>query len=214
MEFSIKTLINKKIPKQRFYDNLSVPESIKKLFVEQIKYIYWQNKISNQTININIGKNVLEIEVFRIVLNQTEIDEVLLKFIDKGIPYHIIFILEFNQKIRLCTAYKEINQSGSCNIISQYYYTDWDDDKNVQIDITGLTLDSVYEGFVRQIAKDKIANKSRDIKIDVEISQKVEKLNKEIEKLEKQARAEKQPKRKYEKVQQLKKLEKELELLK
>lgn len=214
MEFSIKTLINKKIPKQRFYDNLSVPESIKKLFVEQIKSIYWQNKISNQTININTGKNVLEIEVFRIVLNQADIDEELLKFIDKGIPYHIIFILEFDQKIRLCTVYKEMSQSGHCNIISQYYYTEWDNEKNIQLDITGLSLDAVYEGFVRQIAKDKIENKSRDIKIDVEISQKIEKLNKEIEKLEKQARAEKQPKRKFEKVQQLKKLEKELDLIK
>lgn len=211
MNFSISTQINKKIPKQRFYDNLSVSESIKKLFVEQIKSIYWQNKISNQTININIGKNVLEIEVFRIVLNQAEIDEALLKFIDKGIPYHIIFILEFDQKIKLCTAYKEISQSGSCNIISKYFYTEWDDEKNIQLEITGLSLDAVYEGFVRQIAKDKIESKSRDIKIDIEISQKIEKLNKEIEKLEKQARAEKQPKRKFELVQKMNKLKKEAE---
>ena len=211
MNFSISTQINKKIPKQRFYDNLSVSESIKKLFVEQIKSIYWQNKISNQTININIGKNVLEIEVFRIVLNQAEIDEALLKFIDKGIPYHIIFILEFDQKIKLCTAYKEISQSGSCNIISKYFYTEWDDEKNIQLEIIGLSLDAVYEGFVRQIAKDKIENKSRDIKIDIEISQKIEKLNKEIEKLEKQARAEKQPKRKFELVQKMNKLKKEAE---
>lgn len=213
MNFPNSTQFNMKLPKQRFYENLSVSTSLKKLFVEQIKAIYWQNKLSADTINLTVGKSVTEIEVFRVILNQEKIDESVLKLLDKGIPYHIIFVLEYNEKIKLCTAYKEISSSGVCSIISEYYYTEWADEDHIQLDISGLSLDTAYEGFVRQIAKEKIAAKSDDIKDDVETTHKIEKLKKEIEQTEKLARKEKQPKKKFELADQVTALKTELNIL-
>ena len=213
MNFPSSTQFNKKLPKQNFYENLSVPAPIKKLFVEQIKALYWQNKFSADTINLTVGETVTEIEVFRIILNQDKIDETVLKLMDKGIPYHIVFILEFNEKIKLCTAYKEVSSTGVCSFVSDYYYTEWADEESVELNISGLSLDSAYEGFVRQIAKAEIVVKSDDIKSDIETSRKIEKLKKEIAKFEKQARVEKQPKKKFELAGKVKSLKRELDML-
>jgi len=213
MNFPNSTQFNRKLPKQRFYENLSVSATLKKMFVEQIKAVYWQNKLSADTINLTVGEKVTEIEIFRVILNQDKIDEAVLKLLDKGIPYHIVFILEYNEKIRLCTAYKEISPTGACSLVSEYYYTEWSDEDSVQLIISGLSLDSAYEGFVRQIAKEKIATKSGSIKTDVETTHKIEKLKKEIERTEKLARKEKQPKKKFELADQVTALKTELSIL-
>lgn len=211
MNFPRSTEFNRKLPKQRFYENLSVSSSTKRLFVEQIRAIYWQNKLSKDTIDLNTTGSVTEIEVFRIILNQDTIDESVLRILDKGIPYHIIFILEFEGKVKLCTAYKEINATGNCTLASGYYYSDWDAEEKFHLTISGLTLESAYEGFVRQIANDKIAVKSGNIKKDVEIALRIENLRKDIDRIERLARKEKQPKKKFELVDQERALQKELD---
>lgn len=69
------TEFNKRIPKQKFYDNISVPPAVKRSFVDHIKVIYWRNKIATTTINLAAGKNVTELEVFEIKLNFPYFDE-------------------------------------------------------------------------------------------------------------------------------------------
>ena len=89
------TVFGKRIPKQKFYDNLSVTPQLKRVFVEQINLIIWQYKIAPTTINISEGASVKEIEVIAIRLNQLELDKRVLPLIDKEIPYHILFLLEY-----------------------------------------------------------------------------------------------------------------------
>lgn len=85
------TEFNKRIPKQKFYDNLSVTPALKKAFTEQIKAIYWRNKIAPTTVNLAASDSVMEIEVFEIQLNTPVLDESALRQIDREIPYHILF---------------------------------------------------------------------------------------------------------------------------
>ena len=40
------TEFNRRIPKQKFYENLAIPLVLKRVFVEQIKVIWWRNKIA------------------------------------------------------------------------------------------------------------------------------------------------------------------------
>ena len=58
------TEFNKRIPKEKFYEKLNVTPTVKKCFVEQIKVIYWRNKIASTTTNLAAGTTVNEIEVF------------------------------------------------------------------------------------------------------------------------------------------------------
>ena len=87
------TEFNKRIPKEKFYENLNVIPAIKKNFVDQIKVIYWRNKIAPSTTNLAAGNNVTEIEVFEIKLKTNLLDESVLRQIDREIPYHILFLL-------------------------------------------------------------------------------------------------------------------------
>lgn len=202
------TEFNKKIPKQQFYDNLDVSKTVKKVFVEQIKAIYWQNKFSKDTVNIAEGEKVKEIEFFKIELNTEKLDETIIKLIDKGIPYNIIFVFEFNGNQQMCAALKEIDSKGECKINSKYYYTGWTD--KLSVEVVGLSLDTVYENFIRQIAGNHIAYKTDNLNDDISKTESKIKLEKEIVRLEKLARSEKQPRKKLELAEQVKKLKKQL----
>lgn len=207
-----KTEYNKRIPKQKFYENLSVTPALKRIFVEQIQSVIWANKIAPATINISAGKEVTEIEVFRIVLNSDSLDESALRQMDKQIPYHILFVLEYNERYQIWIGYKEQSTGDNAFKVNKYYHTDWLDEQSAKVKIEGFDTDNVYENLVRQIGG---IESSTENSLGEQIADKErrEKLEKEIAKLEKLARAEKQPKRKFEIVQQKKLLEKEYALL-
>ncbi len=82
------TEFNKHIPKQKFYEHIAVTPAMKKAFVEQIKIIYWRNKIATTTLNLAAGEQVTEIEVFEVRLSAPKLDESVLRQIDREIPYH------------------------------------------------------------------------------------------------------------------------------
>ena len=120
------TEFNKRIPKQKFYEHLAGTAALKRFFAEQVKSVYWRNKIAATTMNIADGTAVTEIEVFEIHLNQSQIDENVLRQIDKVIPYHILFLLEYEGKHKAVISYKESAAAGSkAFAIMRYYYTDW-----------------------------------------------------------------------------------------
>ena len=52
------TEFNKRIPKQKFYENINITPALRRIFVEQIKVVYWRNKIAPTTINLEAGNNV------------------------------------------------------------------------------------------------------------------------------------------------------------
>ena len=210
------TEFNKRIPKQSFYENLDVSVSIKKFFVEQIKTIYWKNKISPETTNLAPGETVTEIQVFEIRLSGDELDEAVLSLIDKKIPYHIIFLLECGGKYQAWTAYKEATSSGGNAFkVGTYYHTDWIDEDSLELKIDGLNVDKVYENFVRQIAGESLQSldKHESLKDSVERDERKKDLEKRIETLKQKVRREKQFNKQMQLNNELKKLKKELELL-
>lgn len=208
--FPVSTEFNKKIPKQKFYENISVTPKLKRVFVEQIKSVKWVNKIATTTTNLSKGEFVIEIEVFHIVVNQKSIDENVFKQIDKAIPYHIIYVLECNNTYQVWIAYKVFTESDKTCKTIKYYHTEWLAEEQLPLKIEGFSLDVVYENFVRQVAGDKLEKSEGSLENDILKSEQREKIEKEITRLEKLARAEKQPRKKFELVEQVKKLKNEL----
>ena len=64
--FPASTEFGKRIPKQKFYENLDVSPALHRMFVDQIKLVYWRNKLAASTLNIAAGEAVTEIEVFEV----------------------------------------------------------------------------------------------------------------------------------------------------
>lgn len=208
------TEFNKRIPKQKFYENINVTPALRRIFVEQIKVVYWRNKIAPSTINLEAGNDVTEIEVFEVKLNRVPLDVSVLRQIDKEIPYHIIFLLEFEGKYQAWTAYKEKAGSGSSAFkVDTYYHTDWLLEDVLVLKLDGLNMDSVYENYVRQIAGDALrvaSSETESLKESVERSKQIQLLQKQVVTLQKKIRKEKQLNRQIELNAELKCLRKEI----
>ena len=206
--FPVSTEFNKRIPKQKFYDNLDVSPTLRRVFVDQIRIVYWRNKLAASTLNIAAGEVVSEVEVFEVRLNETKLDEAVLKQIDKEIPYHILFILTCDGKAQAWIGYKEAAASGSIAFkVNRYYHTDWMPEDELQLRIDGLNMDTVYESLVRQIAGDKLQTESGEsLKESVERDEKKKQLEKQIAALESKMRKEKQLNRRMEMNAEMKKL--------
>lgn len=209
------TEFNKRIPKQKFYEHINVTPALRRIFVDQIKVVYWRNKIAPSTINLEAGNDVTEIEVFEVKLNCIPLDVSVLRQIDKEIPYHIIFLLEYEGKYQAWTAYKEKAGSGSNAFkVDTYYHTDWFLEDELILKLDGLNMDTVYENYVRQIAGEALrataAGEPESLKESVERSKQIQLLQKQIVTLQKKIRREKQLNRQMELNAELKCLRKEI----
>lgn len=212
------TEFNKRIPKQKFYENINVTPALRRIFIDQIKVIYWRNKIAPSTMNLEAGTNVTEIEVFEVKLNSAPLDVSVLRQIDKEIPYHIVFLLEYEGKYQAWTAYKEKAGSGNNAFkVDTYYHTDWLAEDELILKLDGLNMDTVYENYVRQIAGDALrtasSGESESLKESVERDKRVQQLQKQIDTLQTKIRREKQLNRQIELSTELKTLKRELQQL-
>ena len=207
------TEFDRRIPKQKFYENLTVTPEIKRIFVEQIKTIYWRNKIAPTTLNLAEGKVVTEIEIFEIRLEEAKLDEAVLRQIDKEVPYHIVFLLEHGGKYQAWTAYKEALSSGNNAFkVGTYYHTDWLNEEELPIKIDGLDIDKVYENFVRQIAGEALkTDKQESLQEAVQRDAKRQELKRQIASLQTKVRREKQLNKQVQLNAELKRIKNELE---
>ncbi len=207
------TKFNKQFPKQKFYGKLNVTPTLKRVFIDQIKVIYWRNKIATTTVNLAAGETVTEIEVFEIKLSAPQLDVAVLKQIDKEIPYHILFLLEYEGKYQAWTAYKEAAATGSNAFkVGTYYHTDWLPEGELPLKVDGLNIDKVYENFVRQIAGDALQTDSEEsLKESVEKDERRRQLQKQIASLQTKVWKEKQLNKQVQLNGELKKLRKVLE---
>lgn len=204
LNFPNSTEFNKRIPKQKFYENIAVTPAMKRAFVEQIRTIYWRNKIATTTLNLAAGEQVTEIEVFEMRLSAPKLDESVLRQIDREIPYHILFLLEYEGKYRAVIGYKEAAAGKTAFKVDRYYSTDWLDEDDLPVHLDGLSLDAVYENFVRQIAGGALTDENgTTLKESIEQQKQREQLEKQIAVLEAKIRKEKQPRKKFEMVQKL-----------
>ena len=205
------TYFGKLVPKTKFYDKLSIDRKLERSFIDQIASIRWVHKLSADTLNVEQGGIVQEVEVFLIKLKTTEIDLNILRQMDRQLHYHLIFLLEYEGEYQLWTGYKEESVNTAFKV-GNYYHTDWVTEDAFSLAIDGLNMDTVYENLVRQIAGNVLAQENAEsLKETVERQAAREKLEKEIAKLRAKVRKEKQFNRQVELNAQLKQLIKKLE---
>ena len=232
MNFNLpeSTTFNRRVPKQKFYENCAVSAALKRSFVDEITAIWWRNKLAGTTLNLAKGAVVTEIEVFEIELANGHLNEEVLRQMDRMIPYHLLFVLTFENRAQAWIGYKEASATGANAFkVSRYYHTDWMPREALRFSLAGLTLDEVYENLVRNIhAVSQPVQTGRDglravreagtaWREDLPISANIARdtarawLEKQIAALEAKMRKEKQLNRKMELNAELKRLSKELE---
>ena len=188
LDFPQKTFFNRVIPKAKFYEKLLVTQAVKDCFVNEIAAIVWRNKLSPETLNVQPGSRVREIEVIEITLKGETLNDSVLKLIDKGIPYQLLFMLKRGEEYQLCIGYKETETAS----VKEYFKTPWQTFAELPLQISGLTLDEVCDNFIRQIHGNLQSAESGDLKTELEVTKEEEKLQKRIAQLEKKLMTEKQ----------------------
>lgn len=208
--FPKSTEFNKRIPKQKFYEHIEVSPALRRVFVEQIRLIYWRNKLAESTLNLAPSEAVSEVEVIEIRLQEPQLNEAVLRQIEKEIPYHILFILTCDGKAQAWIGYKEATSGSNTFKVSRYFHTEWIQESDLHFTIDGLNMDAVYESLVRQIAGDALTARSGESLKDAITREEKRKLReKRIAALENKILREKQPKKKFELVQEMQALRKQ-----
>lgn len=203
------TCFDRRVPKQKFYENLAVSAALKRSFIDEMQTVWWRNKLAPATLNLAPGTAVSEIEVFEIELRGSRLDENVLRQMDREIPYHLLFVLSFENRVQAWIGYKESATTGNKAFkVERYYHTEWMPRESLCFELNGHTLDAVYENLVRQIGGSELkASSDEDLKVSVARDAERKRIEAEIVKLEKRARVERQPKRKFELVQHIRQLE-------
>lgn len=191
------TEMSKQLPKKAIYAKFQMTTAAKDKIDAEISRITIVNEITADKVNIPAGENVQSFFVLLVTLKRRNFDEKNIAMLSKLIPQNILFILEYEDSCKLAIYHTKLMQ------------TQWRPADQYSIELKGIDLDKVWENIVAQIGGITIAdNNTLDEQIQLDESR--QKLEKEIAKLEKLARSEKQPRKKFELVQQLRKLEFEL----
>ena len=195
--FPQKTEIRKSLYKKAIFERLKLNPTQQERVDADISRLYFVNEISPFSIGIAAGERVKMFHVILVALKQKEYDERTISMLFRLIDNNMILVLEYENEHRVAIYHKKIIQ------------TEWRPSGSFTYPLQGLDLDAVWNNLIIQIGNIQM-DEGNSIDEQLAVDEQRAKLLKEIDRLEKLARAEKQPKKKFELVQQITSLRKEL----
>ena len=213
IKFPHSTYFGKRMPKEKFYAHLDVPNAVKQSFISEIEQIVWLYKLSPTTINLEPGERVKEIALLEVKLRTQDFNKQLFLFIDRNIAVYIIYLLRFGDEVQLLVNFKEpIYQKLNSFKVEETYLTGWMDESKLMLNIEGQNLDVLYESFVQQVAEDKLLPLLPDVGLKeiVAKSKETQKIERQIIALETRLRKEKQFNKQLEIAAEIKKLKEQI----
>ena len=198
LKFPPTTIVGKPVPKNAFYKHLEVNAKMKQHFVDDVVSIHWLYKLAPSTINVEDGKQVHEIVVFSAVLKDKDCPNDVFLFIDRNMPRHVVFILEYEDRYKVLLNYKawKDGQNSQFDIIKTFA-TDWLTAERLLLTLEGQTMDALYEAMAGQVSGFG-TTKAEDTKRIVELEGLIDKAKREVESLQKRIRNERQLNRQME----------------
>lgn len=196
------TEIKKIIPKKKVSEHFAAEMNAdrRRSFDADIARITVCNEVSTLSLNLADGKDVHAFFVVQVSLRRKEFDRQNIVFIARTFGQNLVLVLTCAQEERLALWQTKL-------IMDQ-----WQPAGSQTLYLQGLNMDAVWESVVTQIGHIEIKD-GHTLNEQIALDDRRAKLQKEIDKLEKQARAEKQPKRKFDLVQEIKKRQAEMEAL-
>ena len=216
-KFPQQAKVDRLIPKNKLFQQGKANSKVEQLFVDQVENIRWAYKLASSTIHLQDQEDLKEIQIFRVKSRVEDLDVSILSFIDKLILTPIIFEVVYQDKVKVVATYKRLNQADKTKaVIGQYYASEWlEDHDRIELPLY-LKLADLYEHFIAQIlpiasSKDQ-ENDDESVSIELQLqkSQQLESLQKQLDKLKSKLRTEKQFNRKVELNKKVSELESQL----
>lgn len=187
------TEMNKMLPKKAIYAKFQMNNAAKEKVDADISRITIVNEISPARVNLAEGETVKSFFVIHVALKRREFSEATIAMVSKLLPQNILMVLSYGEEAKLAVYRTKLLQ------------TQWMPKDEVSVQLKGLDLDAAWENIIIQIGGIQM-QQGNTLDQQIALDEKRAKLEKEIARLEKLARAEKQPKKKFELVQQIAKI--------
>lgn len=198
LHYPESTIVGKPVPKNAFYKHLDVNAKIRQHFVDDVVRIDWLYKLAPSTLNVEDGRQVHEIVVFSAHLKSQDCPDDVFLFIDKNMPRHVVFILEFEGRYKLLLNYKEwLDPKVGTFRIVQSFASEWLNAEDVSLPLSGQSMDVLYESMVGSISGFGTTN-GEDTKRIIELETQIAKAKRDVETLQKRIRNERQLNRQME----------------
>ena len=194
------TELSKQLPKKAIYAKFQMNTAAKEKIDSDISRITIVNEVSPSKVSIEEGQEVKSFFVMSVSLKKKDFDERNIITISKLIPQNMVIILRFEDMAKLAVYRTKLMQ------------TEWKHLDELNIKLEGLNFDKAWENIIIQIGNLQVEN-GNSLDLQIAKNEQRDKLLKEIQRFEKLARAEKQPKKKFDMVAKVKKLKIEMEEL-
>lgn len=192
------TELNKQLPKKAIYAKIQMNTAEKAKIDADISRITIVNEVSAAKLNIADGEQVKSFFVLLVSLKRKDFAERTIITISKLIEQNMLLVLECDDEAKLAIYHTKLMQ------------TDWTGKDDLSIKIKGLNMDAVWENVIVQVGGMTL-DQGNTLDEQIAVDERKAKIQKEIDRLIRQAKAEKQPKKKFELSQQINRLKKELE---
>lgn len=190
------TEVRKPLPKAQLFGQLGWLASQRDRFDADVSRLDFANWISPRTIPaIAVGNEVKEIFVVDIALKRRNYDIKNITLLAKSIPQRIIFALRWENEVQFAAYYTKLFVSG-WQLISNNYKV---------LTIEGLTFDTVWSNLISSIGN-FVVEQENSLTEQIKIDEDKQKLQQQIANLERQMNATKQPRRKRELYNEIKRL--------
>lgn len=192
------TEISKPLYKKAVFEKFNIKAAERERFDADVSRMTLVNYVSASRVPaLKEGAEIKDFYVLQVVLKHCEFDSRNIQMLQKFIPQHILFALQYNDQTKLCVFHTRFLQS------------EWRNTSDVFIPLKGITLYEVWNNIVAEIGS-LDATSEQTIEAQIIKNEQHEKLLKQIELLEKQCRSERQMHKKYELHKQILKLKEEM----
>jgi hypothetical protein len=193
------TEMNRQLPKKAIFEKFKPSAADRQRFDADIKRLAIVDEVSTATTTIVPGEVVKSFYVVLVNLRGAGCEKKNLSLLSKLIPQNMLLVLKHDGKARLA-----VFRAGKVLESGDRPLDEW------RISLTGLNLDNVWENIIVQIGNVTITE-GRTLDEQIAADEERAKTLRRIDQLEKQARTEKQPRRKWELAEEAKKLKEQME---
>ena len=188
------TELRRPLPKAQIYKKFELKSSQRDAFDADVAKMEIVNAILPTTLAaVAEGNEVKGIFVVDVELKSRHYEPKNIALIAKLIPQRIVFVLRYDTRAQLAVYH------------TQLFTTPWISLDEATITLAGLNLDSVWGNIVSSIGSFEVETENT-LEEQIKVNEQQAKLNRQIETLTRQMNAAKQPRRKRELFDQIKKL--------
>lgn len=150
-QFPVQAAYHKVIPKSKIYQQGKVGKQLRDKFVHQLDKITWLYVLVPETINLPAKQGIAEIAVVELQLKTPELDEEVLRTIDKQVRIPIVFQLRHDERLKTVIAYKRPSDADASQwLVEAYFSSHWQPAINTTATLpVALDLAGLYEQLLR-----------------------------------------------------------------